>query len=152
MDNRRRNQNRKNRIQIRTKFYVYIVICSDNTLYTGYTNDVDARVLKHNAGKGAKYTRGRLPVVLLYQEEFPTKSEAMKREHQIKQLTHMEKIFLVSEKMNKYMESQMRLNDLKELVNSLARVDKNSSVLEGYKALPVFMRMKNGVVKMVSIR
>ena len=97
MDNRRCKQNSKNRISIKTKFYVYMVICSDNSFYTGYTNDVPARVKKHNDGKGAKYTRGRGPVTLVYQEELPSKSDAMRREYQIKQMTHMEKVFLVSE-------------------------------------------------------
>ena len=74
------------------KHYVYILKCVDKTLYTGYTTDIDKRVAMHNRGKGAKYTRGRLPVQLLYYEEFDNKSDAMKREYAIKQLSHKQKM------------------------------------------------------------
>lgn len=60
--------------------YTYIVQCSDGTLYTGWTTDVERRVRTHNSGKGAKYTRSRLPVTLVYYETYPTKQEAMRRE------------------------------------------------------------------------
>lgn len=76
--------------------FVYILECSDGTLYTGYTNDVDARVKKHNAGKGAKYTRSRLPVIACYREELDSKSLAMKREYKIKKLTRAQKLALIS--------------------------------------------------------
>ncbi len=66
------------------KQYVYILECSDKTLYTGYTNDIKKRVETHNSGKGAKYTRVRLPVKLMYFEEFDDKESAMKREWYIK--------------------------------------------------------------------
>ncbi|HCM91327.1 MAG TPA: hypothetical protein DIS78_01995 [Lachnospiraceae bacterium] len=72
-------------------YYTYIVRCSDNTLYTGYTNDLDNRIKAHNLGRGAKYTRGRGPVELVYFEEYPTKEEAMSREWHIKRLTRPEK-------------------------------------------------------------
>ncbi|MGT2755158.1 GIY-YIG nuclease family protein [Streptococcus ovis] len=62
------------------KAYMYVLECADGTLYTGYTTDVKRRLTTHNAGKGAKYTRARLPVTLLYQEEFPNKQEAMRAE------------------------------------------------------------------------
>lgn len=62
------------------KYYIYVLKCKDNTLYTGYTDDVFRRLRVHNDGKGAKYTRGRRPVTLIYYEEFATKSEAMKQE------------------------------------------------------------------------
>ncbi|MFT8315302.1 MAG: GIY-YIG nuclease family protein [Clostridium sp.] len=75
--------------------YVYILKCSDGTLYTGYTNDLKKRLKIHNSGKGAKYTRGRLPVELIYYEEFETKSEATKREYYIKQLPRIEKIKII---------------------------------------------------------
>lgn len=75
--------------------YVYIVRCSDDTLYTGYAVDVDARVAKHNAGLGAKYTRNRRPVKLLYKETCASKSEALKREYAIKKLTRREKLELI---------------------------------------------------------
>lgn len=71
--------------------YVYIVQCSDGTLYTGYTTDIEKRIKMHNSGKGAKYTRGRLPVVLKHIETFKTKEEAMKREYAIKKLTREQK-------------------------------------------------------------
>ena len=80
--------------------FVYILECSDGTLYTGYTNDVDARVKKHNAGKGAKYTRSRLPVIACYREELDSKSLAMKREYKIKKLTRAQKLVLISGKLN----------------------------------------------------
>lgn len=78
--------------------YVYIVKCSDESLYTGYTTDVERRVREHNAGEGAKYTRGRRPVELLYYEERESKSSAMKREYEIKQLKREEKIKLIEDK------------------------------------------------------
>ncbi|QPW58728.1 GIY-YIG nuclease family protein [Clostridium botulinum] len=64
--------------------YVYILECSDGTLYTGWTTDIGRRVKEHNNGKGAKYTKARRPVTLKYYEEFKTKNEAMKRECAIK--------------------------------------------------------------------
>lgn len=67
-------------------WHVYILRCADNTLYTGIATDVDARLAMHNAGKGAKYTRGRLPVVLVYEESAESHSAALKREHAIKRL------------------------------------------------------------------
>ena len=73
----------------------YIVECRDNTLYCGYSNDVEKRVSNHNKGVGAKYTKTRLPVKLVYSECFDTKSEAMKREYQIKQLTRQQKLILI---------------------------------------------------------
>lgn len=77
------------------KYFIYIVRCRDGSLYTGYTNDVLARVEKHNSGKGAKYTKTRRPVKLVYQEAFETKSEAMKREYQIKTYTRVQKLQLI---------------------------------------------------------
>ncbi len=74
--------------------YIYIVECRDNTLYTGYTNDLDKRIKTHNEKKGAKYTRGRTPVVLKYYEEFDHKIDAMKRESQIKRLKRAKKMML----------------------------------------------------------
>jgi putative endonuclease len=76
-------------------YYVYILKCKDGTLYTGSTNDIDKRVAVHNAGKGAKYTRGRLPVKLLYKESFETKGEALKREMSIKCLSRLQKLSLL---------------------------------------------------------
>lgn len=76
-------------------FYVYILKCSDNTLYTGYTIDLDNRIKVHNKGLGAKYTRGRTPVKLVYKEEYATKGEALKREYSLKKLSRIEKIKLI---------------------------------------------------------
>mgnify|MGYP000847670100 CR=1 FL=1 len=77
---------------------VYIVQCSDNSLYTGITNDLHKRILTHNKGKGAKYTRSRLPVVLKAVKEGLTKSEASKLEYQVKQQKKQNKIkFLTKE-------------------------------------------------------
>ena len=76
--------------------FVYIARCQDNTLYTGYTTDLEAREATHNNGKGAKYTRSRLPIQIVYHEVFDSKSEAMKREYQIKQLTKSEKEDLIA--------------------------------------------------------
>ncbi len=78
-------------------YFVYIVECSDNTYYIGYTNNLDKRIKAHNEGKtGAKYTRSRLPVILKYSESFTTLSEALKREYQLKQLTRKEKLKLLN--------------------------------------------------------
>lgn len=76
-------------------FYTYIVECNDKSLYTGYTTDVVARIKTHNSGKGAKYTRSRLPVKLVYFEEHETKSEAMSREYAIKKMTRANKLKLI---------------------------------------------------------
>ena len=76
-------------------YYVYILKCRDGTLYTGITTDVQKRLATHNSGKGAKYTRSRLPVMLLYQEPQPDKSAALKRENAIKALTRPQKLALI---------------------------------------------------------
>jgi len=78
--------------------YVYILRCSDNTLYTGWTNNLKKRVEIHSKGKGAKYTRGRTPLELVYYEEFETKGMALKRECEIKKLKKCKKEFLIKEK------------------------------------------------------
>ena len=73
------------------KSYTYLLRCADGSLYCGWTNDLDKRVEKHNSGNGAKYTRSRLPVELVYYEVFDTKKEAMSREFHIKRMTKQEK-------------------------------------------------------------
>lgn len=80
---------------LKTGHCCYIVRCKDNTLYCGYTNNITNRINNHNSGRGAKYTKTRLPVVLLYVEYFDTKSEAMKREYQIKKMSRGEKLKLI---------------------------------------------------------
>lgn len=75
--------------------YTYIIRCSDNTLYTGWTNNLEKRIKDHSNGKGAKYTRGKGPVELAYYEEFETKEEALKREMAIKKLSRQQKLQLI---------------------------------------------------------
>ncbi|HKL27945.1 MAG TPA: GIY-YIG nuclease family protein [Natrialbaceae archaeon] len=76
--------------------YVYVLECADDTFYTGYTTDVERRVSEHDAGEGAKYTRGRTPVSLVHVEGFDSRSAAMSREHEIKSLSRAEKERLVA--------------------------------------------------------
>lgn len=76
--------------------FVYILACSDGTLYTGWTNDPLRRLAAHNKGTGAKYTKTRLPVELCYLEELPSKGEALGREYEIKQLTRAQKLELIA--------------------------------------------------------
>jgi len=81
-------------------WYVYIVRCSDNTLYTGITVDVEARVQQHNLCLGAKYTRARIPVKLVYSEKAKNRSEATKRELKIKKMSRRSKMELINEVSN----------------------------------------------------
>jgi len=81
-----------------TKAYMYVVQCADGTLYTGYTTDIERRIKTHNAGKGAKYTRARLPVTLLYQEEHPSKPAAMSAEALFKKKTRQAKLAYIKER------------------------------------------------------
>ena len=76
-------------------WYVYMLRCSDRTLYTGSTNALSARIRAHNAGTGAKYTRGRGPVELVYSEELPSHGDALRREYAIKQLKKEQKLALI---------------------------------------------------------
>ena len=80
---------------MKEKNYTYIVRCADDTLYTGWTNNLEKRMKAHNEGKGAKYTKTRTPVELVYFEEQPTKEAAMSREWHIKQLSRSEKLELI---------------------------------------------------------
>lgn len=77
-------------------YYVYMLRCADDTLYTGYTDDPERRLRVHNAGKGAKYTRSRLPVELVYREALGDKSAALRREREIKGLTREKKLALIA--------------------------------------------------------
>lgn len=79
-------------------WYLYILQCGDGTLYTGITTDVEKRLEAHRSGKGAKYTRGRAPLELLYREPCGTHSDALKRELEVKHLTREEKIILIASK------------------------------------------------------
>lgn len=80
------------------KNYTYILTCADGTYYCGWTNDLDKRIKAHNEGRGAKYTRSRRPVTLVYWEEFSTKTEAMQREAAVKKLTRQQKERLIARK------------------------------------------------------
>ena len=75
-------------------WWVYLLRCGDGTLYTGITDDLDRRLAAHNAGRGAKYTRSRRPVMLVWREEQPDKSAALRREIQIKRLSRRDKLAL----------------------------------------------------------
>lgn len=82
--------------------YMYVLECADGTLYTGYTTDLENRLKKHNAGKGAKYTRARLPVNLIYSEIFPNKQEAMSAEALFKKRkTRQQKLDYIKEHLKK---------------------------------------------------
>ena len=86
--------------------YTYILKCADGTLYCGWTNDLEKRVKVHNEGKGAKYTRCRLPVTLVYYEVFETSVEAQRREYPIKQMPRAEKLRLISNNTNEKIVTQ----------------------------------------------
>jgi putative endonuclease len=73
-------------------YYIYILLCSDNSLYTGFTSNLEQRIKNHDDGKGSKYVRCRLPVMLIYSEEYKTKSKALQREKQIKGWKHDKKV------------------------------------------------------------
>ncbi len=77
--------------------WCYILRCADGSLYTGWTNDPEARLKSHNAGRGSKYTRSRLPVELVYCEPFETREAAMSREWHVKRLSREEKLNLIAE-------------------------------------------------------
>ena len=79
------------------QWFVYMLECADGSLYTGVSNDLAKRVDAHNAGKGAKYTRSRLPVTLVYSEIAPDKGEALKKEIKMKQLSRVEKLNLINQ-------------------------------------------------------
>lgn len=81
------------------KAYMYVLECADGSLYTGYTTDVPRRLKTHNAGKGAKYTRARLPVTLLYQEAFPDKPSAMSAEALFKKKKRQAKLDYIKSKL-----------------------------------------------------
>ncbi len=81
---------------------VYLLLCADGTLYTGITNNLAKRIEAHNLGRGAKYTKGRCPVQLVYQEPDLNRSAALKREAQLKKLTRKEKLALQALKVDKY--------------------------------------------------
>lgn len=79
--------------------YVYMLKCADGSIYTGWTNDLEKRLRAHNAGEGARYTKSRRPVELVYYETFPEKSQALKREYALKQLKRGEKLKLIGKEL-----------------------------------------------------
>lgn len=85
-----------------SKWFLYILRCSDGSLYTGITTDVGKRLVQHNSGKGAKYTRGRGPLELVYQKECADHSDALRQEIYVKSLTKQKKLLLIAEKCNAY--------------------------------------------------
>ena len=91
-----------------TVSYIYVVECTDKSFYTGYTTDIVRRIKLHNAKKGAKYTRARGPVTLVYFEEYETKSEATKAESSFKKLTRMQKEQYIFENISKEKENKIR--------------------------------------------
>lgn len=93
-------------------FFVYILRCNDNTLYTGWTTDLNKRLKCHNSGKGAKYTRCRLPVEIVHYENLPDKSSALKRECEIKKLSRAEKLILIENTINSTEGNQWKIQSL----------------------------------------
>ncbi len=92
--------------------FVYMLRCKDGSLYTGWTDDLQHRLKMHQKGKGAKYTRGRGPLELVYREELPDKASALKREYAIKQLKRSEKLLLCQQQ-------DAKRQNLQDLENSL---------------------------------
>ena len=90
-----------------TSHYAYLLRCADGTIYSGYTTDPRRRTAAHNRGRGAKYTRSRLPVKLVYLEKFATKGEALKREAAFKKLRHVEKTALIEQRNSNSQELSM---------------------------------------------
>ena len=84
-------QKKRDNYFMESNHYMYVLQCNDGTYYTGYTNCLEKRISMHNEGKGAKYTRGRTPVTLIYYRVYSTKREAMQAEYQFKQLSRQEK-------------------------------------------------------------
>jgi putative endonuclease len=77
-------------------YYVYVILCTDGSFYTGYTKNIDTRIKLHESGKGARYTRMHKPQKIAYLELFDTRTQAMKREKAIKKLTHQQKLNLIN--------------------------------------------------------
>ena len=122
-----------------TNSYMYVVKCIDNTLYTGYTTDLVRRIKAHNNKKGAKYTRVRVPVSLVYYEEFTSKSEATKAESAFKKFTRLKKEQYIKEKLKDDKKDKIKeLNEaalerqkiLEEINEPLSAIDKPIRILK----------------------
>lgn len=94
--------------------WVYLVRCADDTLYTGWTTDLQRRLQTHNAGRGARYTRTRRPVTLVYQEQVPDRAAALRREAEIKTYTRSKKLALIREAASQTSEPRKEANDGEE--------------------------------------
>lgn len=94
-------------MDLNKKYYTYVLICSDNSLYTGYTNDVVRRLKVHNQKKGAKYTKYRTPVKLYYYEIFEEKGKAMSKEAEIKKLSRNKKLEYINTMLNKKLKEEI---------------------------------------------
>ena len=111
-------------------FYVYILQCADHTFYTGYTNDVLKRLNTHNSGKGAKYTRSRRPCKLVWACAYDTKSNAMRGEYEIKQLTRQEKMKLIEDSSSNWPTLAGRLSQpLTSRYEALMQLKANGDIL-----------------------
>ncbi|HEX9862231.1 MAG TPA: GIY-YIG nuclease family protein [Candidatus Bathyarchaeia archaeon] len=82
-------------------YYVYVILCVDGSFYTGYTKNIDTRIKLHESGKGARYTKMHKPQKISYLELFDSRAQAMKREKQIKKLTHQQKLNLINSRSTK---------------------------------------------------
>jgi len=91
-----------------TAHYAYMLRCADGTIYSGYTTDPERRTAAHNSGQGAKYTRSRLPVELVFTERYETKSAALQREAALKRLGRTEKLALIAQANEKELSPQQR--------------------------------------------
>ena len=96
--------------------YVYLVRCTDDTLYCGWTTDLQARLKAHNCGRGARYTRSRLPVELVYFEEYEDKGEALSREWHVKRMTRKEKLKLIYQKEAGAMKEKINITEYANLI------------------------------------
>lgn len=123
--------------------YTYILKCNDGTLYTGWTNHLEKRLKDHNDGKGAKYTKPRRPVELVYYEEFESKEEAMKREYAIKQLNRKQKEDLITQKRKQLWEATaifiMRLYNKHVHHNKVTCTSAHDKEMENFMGTEVFV-------------
>ena len=124
------------------KWYVYLLRCSDNTLYCGCSNNLEKRIAMHNSGKGSKYCRTRLPVYLEYSKECENKSEACKEEYRIKQLTKKEKEDLIT--INSLIKDVENKYPNCSLLNRISEHESYKKIIEnGYVSIPYLLEKLN---------